>query len=50
MEVVGQFHATTVLIPGKNAGTHGICGWVDPRDGMNIFEKRLTFKNRASYI
>jgi len=44
MKVGGQFHATTDLIPGKNAGTHRICGWVDLRTGMDVFrrDKSLT--------
>jgi hypothetical protein len=39
--VGGQFHATASLPPGKKAGTHGRCGWVDPTASLEVLEKIL---------
>ena len=40
MEVRGQFHAPAVLPPGKNADKHSTGGWVGPRAGPGILEKK----------
>jgi len=31
------------LFPGKDPGTHGRRGWVGPRSGLDILEKRTIF-------
>jgi hypothetical protein len=38
--VSGQLHAPAALPPDKVLGTHRIRGWVDPRVGMDVVEKR----------
>jgi hypothetical protein len=35
----GQLYAPAALPPGKNAGTHCIGSWVNPRAGLDV-EKR----------
>jgi hypothetical protein len=41
MEVSGQLHAPATLLPGKEPpGTHWIGGWVGPRAGLDMVEKR----------
>jgi hypothetical protein len=34
MEVIDQLHASADVVPGKNAGTHGIGDWVEPRTDL----------------
>jgi len=34
MEVIDQLHAPADLRPGKNARTHGIGDWVEPRTDL----------------
>jgi hypothetical protein len=44
MEVSGQLHACTALLPGeKFPGTHRVGDWMGPGVGMDAVEKR---KNR----
>jgi hypothetical protein len=41
MEVSGQRHASAGFPLGKNSpGTNCIGGWVGPRAGLNVMEKR----------
>jgi hypothetical protein len=41
MDVSGQLHASTALIPGERAScTHSIGGWVGPRAGLDATKKR----------
>jgi len=40
MEVSGQLHALATLSRGKDPGIHWIGGWVDPRAGLDVAEKR----------
>jgi hypothetical protein len=41
MEVTGQFHTPSALLPGERApDTHWIRGWVGPRAGLDDVEKR----------
>jgi len=40
MEVGGQHHASTALTPGKHPGTHATEGWVGPRAGVGVLQKR----------
>ena len=40
MRVGGQGHALVALPPGQNLGTYFTEGWVDPRSGLTVVEKR----------
>jgi hypothetical protein len=39
MEVSGQLHAPAALCPGNKPGTNWIGGRLDPRDGLDVYEK-----------
>jgi hypothetical protein len=45
MEVNGQIHAPTALIPAKNQGIHYTGGWVGPTESLDSFgeDKSLLF-------
>jgi hypothetical protein len=38
MEMSGQLHATAVLSPGNEFGTHSVGGWVDPKADLELLE------------
>jgi hypothetical protein len=40
MEESVELKALATLLPGKKAGTHSIGGWVGPRVGPEVLEKR----------
>jgi hypothetical protein len=41
MEVIGHLHAAAAFTLGERAtGTHYIGGWVGPRAGLDVTEKR----------
>jgi hypothetical protein len=37
---VSELHDPAALTPRKNSGTHRIRGWVGPRAGLEVLEKR----------
>jgi hypothetical protein len=41
LETSDQLHAPAALSQGKNPGSHWIGGWVGPRDGLDVLEKRI---------
>jgi hypothetical protein len=41
MEVSGQLHAPAALRPGKVSGSHCIGGWMGPRAGLDVTEKKI---------
>ena len=40
MEVSGQYHTPAALPPGEDFGIHWIGGWVGPKVGLDILEKK----------
>jgi hypothetical protein len=40
MVVSGQLFVPAALTQGNNPGNHGIGGWMGPRAGLDILEKR----------
>jgi len=40
MEVSGQLYVLAALPLGNNSGTNLVGGWVDPRAGLGVLEKR----------
>ena len=40
MEVSGKLHTAAALFSGRKPCTHRIGGWVDPRGGLDIPEKK----------
>ena len=40
MELSGRLHAPATLPQGTNLGTRWMGGWIGPRDGMGVLEKR----------
>jgi hypothetical protein len=41
MEVSGWLYALAALLPGMNAGTHGIEGWMGPRAGLDAGKREI---------
>jgi len=39
MEVSGQLHAPSALLPGKNPGTKRIAGWVGRTAGLDFWRR-----------
>ena len=45
MDVSGELHAPTSLLPGKNFGVHLIGGWVAPKDSLDGFGNEKNLKS-----
>jgi hypothetical protein len=44
MEVIGQLHTPTALLPGKSPGSRWLGGWVDPELVWTTWRKFLTLQ------